>query len=226
MNRILVLWHTSIGKKIAMAVTGVILVVFLISHMISNVTVLIDPQHLDDYAEWLRTFGPLLWILRIGLLAAAVIHIVAAWQLTAMARRARPTSYQRHDKLVATYAARTMRWGGVLILIFLVYHLLHFTTGMIDPRFTVHPDFRSGEVGRNVIVGFQSTPVAIFYIVSMVALGLHFWHGIWSVFQTLGLNHPAWNRSRRVVTILLAVSVAGGLLLIPLAALLGLLVPG
>ena len=215
MNRILALWQSAIGKKIAMAVSGVLLVLFLVSHMISNVTVLFDPKHLDDYAAWLRSFGPLLWVARLGLIALAVVHILAAWQLTQMARAARPQDYNRHDAQVATYAARTMRWGGVLLLVFLVYHLLHFTTG------TVHPDFRHGEVGRNLIVGLQPPLVAVFYMVATLALGLHFWHGTWSVFQTLGANHPAWNRTRNLIAIALAVLVAGGLFLIPLAALFG-----
>lgn len=217
MSRILALWRTAIGKKVAMAVTGVLLVLFLISHMISNVTIFIDPKHLDDYAAWLRSFGPLLWVARLGLLAVAVIHIVAAWQLTQMARAARPAGYSRHERAVSTYASRTMRWGGVLILVFLVYHILHYTTG------SVHPDFHHGEVGRNLIVGMQSVPVAMFYAVTMVGLGFHFWHGTWSVFQTLGANHPAWNRTRRVVTVLLTLLVAGGFLLIPLGALFGVL---
>ncbi|HRP09375.1 MAG TPA: hypothetical protein PLL69_12900, partial [Gemmatimonadales bacterium] len=124
---------------------------------------------------------------------------------------------QRKDQ-VATYAARTMRWGGVLLLVFIVYHLMHLTFG------NVHPDFRHGQVGRNVIEGLRSPMVAVFYAVSMIALGMHFWHGTWSVFQTLGVNHPAWNRSRNTIAIALAVLVAGGLFIIPVAALLGLTV--
>jgi succinate dehydrogenase / fumarate reductase cytochrome b subunit len=216
-NRILALWQTAIGKKVAMAVSGALLVLFLLSHMISNVTVFIDPVHLDDYGAWLRSFGPLLWVARLGLIALAALHVAAAWQLTHMARGARPEAYSRHERAVSTYAARTMRWGGVLLLVFIVFHLLHYTVG------TVHPDFRHGEVGRNLIVGMQSVPVAAFYAVSMLALGLHLWHGTWSVFQTLGANHPAWNPSRRVVTVLLTLLIAGGFLLIPLGALLGVL---
>lgn len=215
MNRILALWETAIGKKVAMAVSGLVLVGFLISHVISNLTVLWEPQHLDDYGAWLRSFGPLLWVARIGLIAFAVLHITAAWQLTQMARRARPASYERREARVNNYATRTMRWGGVLILVFLVYHLLHFTFG------TVHPDFHHGEVGRNLIVGMNVTWVAVFYLVAMVALGLHFWHGIWSVFATLGAAHPAWARTRRMIAIVLTVMVAGGFILIPLAALFG-----
>lgn len=215
MNRILALWQTAIGKKIAMAASGFLLLLFLVSHMISNVTVLIDPKHLDDYAAFLRSFGPLLWVARAGLLALAVIHIAAAWQLTRMARAARPVDYAKRETQVATYAARTMRWGGVLLLVFIVYHLLHFTTG------TLHPDFHHGEVGRNLIVGLQSPMVAGFYVIAMLALGLHFWHGTWSVFQTIGLNHPAWNRSRNLVAVVITILVAGGFLLIPLSALFG-----
>ena len=217
MNRILAIWGTAVGKKIAMAGSGILLVLFLVSHMISNVTVLIDPQHLDDYAAFLRSFGPLLWVARLGLLALAVIHVTAAWQLTRMAHGARTSSYDRHERRVSTYAARTMRWGGVLLAAFIVFHILHYTTG------TLHPDFREGEVGRNLIVGMQSVPVACFYAVAMLTLGLHLWHGVWSTFQTLGVNHPAWDRTRRGTAVVLAVLVAGGFLLIPLAALLGVL---
>jgi succinate dehydrogenase / fumarate reductase cytochrome b subunit len=217
MTRILALWRSAIGKKVAMAGSGLVLVLFLISHMISNVTVFFDPVHLDNYARWLRSLGPLLWVARIGLIAMAVIHITAAWQLTRMAQAARPTGYQQVERQVATYAARTMRWGGVLLLVFIVFHLLHLTFG------TIHPDFREGEVGHNLIVGMQSVPVALFYAISMVALGAHFWHGIWSVFQTLGANHPEWNRTRRAVVVLLTVVVAGGFLAIPLGALFGVL---
>ncbi len=217
MNRVIALWRSAIGKKIVMAVSGVVLVLFLISHMISNVTVFFDPVHLDNYGRWLRSLGPLLWVARLGLIAMAVLHITAAWQLTTMARAARPDGYQQVERQVATYAARTMRWGGVLLLAFIVFHLLHLTFG------TLHPDFHEGEVGRNLITGLQPIPVALFYAVSMVALGAHFWHGIWSVFQTLGVNHPDWNRTRRATVVILTLVVAGGFLAIPLGALFGVL---
>jgi succinate dehydrogenase / fumarate reductase cytochrome b subunit len=217
MNRLLALWQTAIGKKVAMAVSGILLVGFLISHMASNVLIFVDPSKLDAYGEWLRSFGALLWVARAGLLAMVAVHILAAYQLTQMARAARPQPYARAEHRVSTYAARTMRWGGVLIAVFVVYHILHFTTG------TLHPDFRPGEVGANLISGLQVTWTAAFYAVVMVAIGAHFWHGIWSVFQTLGLNHPSWNRTRATVAVGLTVLVAGGFLSIPLAALFGLL---
>ena len=215
MNRLVALWQTTVGKKVVMAVTGVLLILFLVSHAVSNFLVFVNPQHLDDYGAWLRSFGPLLWVARLGLLTTATLHIVAAWQLTQMSRVARPTDYNEHDLRVATYAARTMRWGGVLLLAFLVFHILHLTLGV------VHPDFREGMVSENLKTGLAVMPVAVFYAVAMVFLGLHFGHGIWSMFQTLGCNHPAWNRSRTVIAIGLAILVAGGLLSIPLAALLG-----
>ncbi len=215
MNRFRALWASTIGKKVVMATTGLIMVLFLISHMISNVLIFSNPAHLDHYAAWLRSLGPVLWAVRAVLLASLLLHILAAWQLTRRAHAARPERYSRHEKLVATYAARTMRWGGVLLAVFIVFHILHFTTG------TFHPDFHPGEVGRNVIEGMAVKPVAVFYLVAMLALGLHFWHGIWAVFQTLGVDQPAWNRSRRVIAIGLAIAVAGGFATIPLAALLG-----
>jgi len=214
-NRVFALWGTTVGKKVAMAATGVIMILFLVSHMISNVLIFRNPEHLDSYAAWLRSLGPALWIARAALLAAVGIHIAAAYQLTLLARRARPVAYSRHEYRVATYASRTMRWGGVLLLLFIVFHILHYTTG------TFHPDFHPGEVGRNVVTGFQVTPVAVLYLVAMLFLGLHLSHGTWSAFQTLGLNHPAYNRSRRWFAWGLAILVAGGLATIPAAAILG-----
>ena len=215
MNRLSALWGTTVGKKVAMAVTGIVMILFLVSHMISNVLIFKNPEHLDGYAAWLRSLGAALWLARAGLIACVGIHIAAAYQLTMLARRARPVAYSKHEYQVATYASRTMRWGGVLLLLFIVFHILHFTTG------TFHPDFHPGEVGRNVIEGFAVTPVAIFYFVAMFFLGLHLSHGIWSALQTLGLNHPSYNRSRRLVALGLAIAVAGGLATIPAAAILG-----
>lgn len=217
MNRLLALWHTAVGKKVAMALSGILLVAFLVSHMASNVLVFADPAKLDAYAEWLRGFGPLLWVARAGLLALVAIHIAAAYQLTRQAQAARSVRYAKAEHQVSTYAARTMRYGGVLIAVFIVYHILHYTTGHL------HPDFVPGEVGRNLVVGMQVKWTAAFYAVVMVALGAHFYHGIWSVFQTLGLNHPSWNRTRITLAVGLTLVVAGGFLSIPLAALAGLL---
>ncbi len=215
MNRLREFWRSAIGKKVVMAVTGVIGLLFLISHVISNLLVFSDPHHLDEWGEWLRSLGPALYLARAVLLAAVILHVIAAWQLTRMATAARPIGYDRHEMRVATYAARTMRWGGVVLLAFIVFHILHLTWGQF------HPDFIPGAVGHNLISGLAVTPVAIFYAVAMIALGMHFAHGVWSTFQTLGLNHPAWNRSRIVIAVAATILIAGGFLLIPLAALFG-----
>lgn len=217
MNRLTALWHSAIGKKVVMAVTGLIGLLFLISHVISNLLVFTDPHHLDEWGAFLRSLGPALWLARLGLIAAVVLHVVAAVQLTRMSVAARPTAYAKSERRVATYAARTMRWGGLLLFAFIIFHILHMTWGQF------HPSFHEGQVGRNLITGLAVTPVAIFYALAMLALGMHLAHGIWSVFQTLGLNHPAWNRSRMVVGLALAVLIAGGFLAIPLAALFGVL---
>lgn len=220
MNWIRAFLRSLIGKKIVMAVTGILLVGFLVSHMASNILVFRDPESLDHYAEWLRSFGPLLWVARLGLLALAVVHVVLAVQLTRINRKARPEGYTRLVPSASTWGARTMRVGGFLLLFFIVFHILHFTTG------TVHPDFVPGAVGRNLILGFQLQPaVAAFYIVAMLALGLHLSHGVWSFFQTLGLNHPHWNRARQVTAWVLALAIAGGLLVIPAGVLAGWVTP-
>lgn len=199
-----------------MAVTGILLVGFLLSHMASNILIFKDPSALDAYAEWLRSFGPLLWVARLGLLAVAALHVWSAIALTRMNRAARPVGYGRLTPAASSWGARTMRVGGFVLLFFIVFHILHFTTG------TLHPDFLAGDVGQNVIVGFQLQPaVAAFYLVAMLALGLHLSHGVWSFFQTLGLHHPRWNGLRRVVAWTLAVLIAGGLGLIPLGVLAG-----
>jgi succinate dehydrogenase / fumarate reductase cytochrome b subunit len=215
MNRLFALWGTTVGKKVAMAATGIVMILFLVSHMISNVLIFRNPEHLDNYAAWLRSLGPALWAARAGLLACVLIHIAAAYQLTMRARAARPVAYAKHEYRVATYASRTMRWGGVLIAVFIVFHILHFTTG------TFLPGWHAGLVGANVKLGFESVPVALFYLVSLLFLGLHLSHGIWSAFQTLGVNHPAYNASKRWIAFGFAIAIAGGLATIPAAAILG-----
>jgi succinate dehydrogenase / fumarate reductase cytochrome b subunit len=209
-------WRSHVGRKITMAVTGILLVGFLLSHMASNILVFKDPAALDAYAAWLRGFGPLLWVARLGLLALAGLHVWSALALIRANREARPVGYARHALASSTWGARSMRVGGFILLFFIVFHILHFTTG------TVHPDFVPGRVGGNLIAGFRLQPaVAAFYIVAMVALWLHLTHGVWSFFQTLGLNHPRWNRSRLVLAWALAIVIAGGLLVIPVGVLAG-----
>jgi succinate dehydrogenase / fumarate reductase cytochrome b subunit len=213
------LFDSSIGKKVVMAVTGLILFGFVIGHMIGNLQVFLGAKELNDYSLFLHDFlhGAGLWIARTVLLASVVLHIWAAYSLTVMNRAARQVGYREWKARESTYASRTMRWSGVLLLAFIIYHLLHFTTG------TLHPDFVPGDVYHNVIVGLRQTPAAIFYIISMVALGFHLYHGSWSMLQTLGLNHPRWNKLRFAVSVALAAAVVVGNLSFPATILAGIL---
>jgi succinate dehydrogenase / fumarate reductase cytochrome b subunit len=152
---------------------------------------------------------------RTVLLLATILHIHSAYSLTRDARAARPAGYARRDVLISTVGSRTMRWGGVLLLVFIVYHILHFTTG------TVHPDFVRGQVYDNLVTGLRVPAVAVFYLLAMLALALHLSHGAWSLFQTLGLTHPRLERGRRGLAVVLAIVVPAGFAAIPLAVLLG-----
>jgi succinate dehydrogenase / fumarate reductase, cytochrome b subunit len=206
-----------IGKKVVMAVTGAVLVGFLVVHMAGNLLAFQGPAALNDYSAFLKSSLPVLWGARLVLLASAVLHIHAALALTVLARGARPAPYARLRPRASTVASRLMRAGGVLLAAFIVFHLLHFTTG------TLHPDFAGHDVYRNVVTGFQSRPVALFYLVALVALAFHIQHGVWSLFQTLGLNHPHVNGVRRGLARALAVALGLGFAAIPVAVLAGLL---
>jgi succinate dehydrogenase / fumarate reductase cytochrome b subunit len=216
MNRALLFWRSTIGKKAVMAVTGVILIGFLISHMTSNLLVFSGPDAINGYAVFLRKSPPLLWTARGILLLAAILHIVAALQLTRLDRAARPRGYERYQPQASTFASRTIRWGGVVILLFVVYHLLHFTVG------TLHPGFVHLDPYHNVTTGFAVEWVAALYIVAMLAIGLHLYHGTWSAFRTLGLVQPSRDPFRRRVAAGLAIVIWLGFTLVPVAVLIGL----
>jgi len=209
--------RSSIGRKVVMAATGVILVGFVIAHMIGNLQVYIGPEAMNGYAVWLRQalHGAGLWIARAILLAAVVLHIWAATSLTLSSRRARPVGYREQKWKESTYASRTMRWGGVIILLFVIYHILHMTTG------TVHQSFIEGDVYHNFVAGFRVVPVSVFYIFAMLALGLHLKHGVWSMFQTLGVSHPRAMRAAHVLAWIVALVVVVGNISFPLAVMAG-----
>ena len=198
-NPIVRFWRSAVGKKWVMAVTGIMLLGFVLFHMIGNLKVYLGASHLDEYAEWLRTLGEpfaprtvFLWILRVGLVAAFFFHIVSAAQLTRMNHQSRPVGYQSpRDYVAANFASRTMRWTGVIVGLFVIFHLLDLTWG------TANPDFVRGDVYENLIHSFQRVPVAIVYILANIALAIHIFHGAWSMFQSLGLNNPRWNQARR-----------------------------
>jgi succinate dehydrogenase / fumarate reductase cytochrome b subunit len=208
---------SSIGRKVIMAITGLILFGFVLGHMIGNLQVYLGPEALNHYAVFLRQMlhGAGLWIVRATLLAAVSLHIWAATSLTLESWRARPVGYQEQKWKESTYASRTMRWGGVIILLFVIYHLLHFTTG------TVHPSFIEGDVYHNFVTGFQSVPVSIAYIVAMIALGLHLRHGVWSMCQTLGVSHPRYIRLAHIAAWLFAALIVIGNISFPVTVLAG-----
>lgn len=210
---------SSIGRKVIMAVTGVVLFGFVIGHLVGNLQVYQGPEKLNAYAQALRHFPALLWAARIGLLLAVGLHIWSAASLTRSNRAARAHGYDRWDARSSTYASRTMRWSGVIVLLFVAYHLLHFTVGA---RF-VHPRFVHGDVYHNVITGFQNPLVSIFYIVAMLALGLHLYHGAWSMLQTVGVSHPTLDRVRYALAATIAAVIVLGNISMPVAVLSGLI---
>lgn len=217
-NPVRAMWDSTVGKKVVMAVTGLIGIGFVLGHMIGNLQVFQGAERLNAYGALLH--GPLnegLWAVRVVLIACVVLHVVAAYQLTQRDKAARPMGYVRREPQVSTLAARTMRVGGVLLLAFIVFHILHFTTGTIRPTGTFEP----GNVYGNVVGSFQIPWVTAFYVVAMLALGLHLYHGVWSSVRTLGVARPSPTPLRRPAAVVLAIVIAGGFALVPLAVLLG-----
>ena len=223
MRWILDFYRSSLGKKWVMALTGIILFGFVLAHMLGNLKVYQGPAAFNHYAEGLRTVGKpflghgqALWIARLALLGAVLLHIQAAWVTTRKSRAARPRRYQVRTPVQTTYAERTMRWGGVIILLFVLYHLAHFTWGFD----WAHPDFRAGDPYHNFVVGFRAWPVALFYVVAQVFLAFHLYHGLWSMFQSMGVT-PAGNDWRRPFATVFALVILAGNLSFPLAVLAG-----
>src|SRR5262245_61536372 len=217
MNRARRVLEPTVGKKIVMAVTGILLFGFVAPHMIGNLQIYLGAESLNRYSVFLHEVlhGAGLWIARAVLLTAAVLHVWAATSLTLVARAARPVAYREWRAREATYASRSMRVSGVLLLAFILYHLLDLTFGTVNPSFDEH------DVYHNVIAGFRVVPVALFYVAAMGALGMHLWHGVYSMFQTLGVSHPRYERlARRAATAFAAALVAGNVSF-PLAVLLG-----
>jgi succinate dehydrogenase / fumarate reductase, cytochrome b subunit len=217
-------YRSAVGKKWVMAVTGILIMGYVFAHMVGNLKVYLGAEEFNHYGEFLRDLlVPLLprtvtlWLLRIGLIVAFAFHIHAAASLTLMNRRAHAEGgyVSRRDWQAANAASRSMRWTGVVILLFLVWHLADLTWG------TVNPDFVRGDVYRNFVATFERPAVSALYIVAVLALGLHLFHGSWSLFQSLGLNNPRWNSWRRSFAIGFAAIVTVGNLSFPIAVLTG-----
>jgi succinate dehydrogenase cytochrome b subunit len=220
MTRVRALWHSSVGKKAVMAVTGLIMVAYLITHVLANLLVFQGPEKINAYSAFLHGTGGALWAARLVLLAAVVLHVVAAVQLTARRQRARPVGYAAgREPQVSTFASRTIRWGGALILLFLVYHIMHFTLG------TVHTSFIEGNPYHNVATGFGNPLVVVFYELAMVAVGLHLYHGIWSSGRSLGVSTSSPRPLRRQLALALSAIVWAGFTAIPIAVYAGVIRP-
>ena len=216
-------WGTTVGRKAVMAVTGVIFLLFVIAHMLGNLKVFFGVTVFDAYSEHLRTLGAeivgysgVLWIIRVVLLASVVLHVTAAASLWWRARRARPVSYRHRRTASGSYSAFTMRWGGVVLLLFIVWHILDLTTG------TVNPAGAGAGAYEKLVASFDRPLVALFYLLAVLALGLHIGHGLWSAVQTLGGTSTARQRAWRTLSIAVAVAVTVGFAIIPISVMTGL----
>lgn len=203
------------GKKIVMAVSGLILWGFLIGHMAGNLQVFLGPKVFNHYAETLKSMPPLLWGTRITLLIAVGLHIWSAFALMRLKNAARPVGYVKKASVASTYASRTMYWSGPILLAFIIYHLMHFTIGIGGTP------FEEGLAYENLVRGFQVIPVALFYLISMGLLCMHLYHGLWSMTQTLGFHHPQYTPKIRVAAKLIAFVLFVGFASIPVAVLAG-----
>jgi succinate dehydrogenase cytochrome b subunit len=217
-------YRSTIGKKIIMAVTGLIGIAFVIGHMLGNLQVFIGQDKFDGYAATLH--GPLaelLWGVRIVLVVSVLLHVLMAWQLTQRAKAARPTGYKKREAQVSTLASRTMRWGGVLLVVFIVLHILHFTLGTIDPTGVFHTTDAKGrhDIYGVVVASFRIWWVSAFYILTMIFLGLHLYHGAWSSLRTLGVARPSGHPLKRRISAVIAFAVWLGFTLVPLGVLAG-----
>jgi succinate dehydrogenase / fumarate reductase cytochrome b subunit len=209
------LYGSTLGKKYFMAVTGVLLFGFVVGHMVGNLQIYLGAEIYNAYAHKLQSLGPVLWLIRAVLFSIVAAHIVFAVQLWLRNRQSRPVKYRVFEPPAVDYAARTMVWSGPIIGLFIVYHLLHFTVG------STHHDFIRGDVYHNVVSSFQIWWVSGFYIVANLLLAIHLYHGLWSLFQTIGWDHPRFGRVRRWIAVVFALVIGAGNVSMPLAVLAG-----
>jgi succinate dehydrogenase / fumarate reductase cytochrome b subunit len=230
MSLIVNFYSSTIGKKVAMALSGLVLVLFVVGHMAGNLKIFagINPASgdykIDDYGRFLRTMGAemlgesgVLWLVRVVLLACLVVHAVSGILLARANRAAKPEGYKVKSYRSANAASLTMIYGGLFLLFFVVFHILHFTTG------TLHWSFVEGEVYANVWQSFRNFLTAAFYVVAMALLALHLYHGTWSMFQTLGVDTPRWNKGLRTLAKVVAVTIFVGFSAVPVSIAFGVL---
>ena len=210
-------YASMVGKKVVMGVTGLIGIGFVILHSLGNLLVFRGPAAINSYSHFLKSTGELLWTLRIVLIVAVVLHVVAAVQLTRQSRSARPIDYTKLEPQVATIASRTMRWGGALLLIFIILHILHFTTGTIKPGGV----FSKQDVYVNVVASFRIWWVSLFYVIAMIALGLHIFHGAWSSVRSIGVSPASPEPLHKRISLVIAILVWAAFTAVPVAVFAG-----
>ena len=223
------LYATAVGKKYTMAITGIGLIGFVVFHMIGNLKMYFGPSDLNEYAHFLEKLlypilpkTVMLWILRAGLIAMAVLHVHAAYSLTVLNRKARSVKYQSaRDYEVASFASRSMRITGVVVLLFIVWHLLDLTFGAVNSYTGTKDAEGLKDVYGAVVYSFDRIPVALFYVLANIALGVHLFHGVWSLFQSMGWNNPRFNKWRRQIAAGVATIVVVGNVSFPVAAMAG-----
>ena len=226
LDRAVRFYTAPIGKKAVMAVTGVILVGYVIAHLLGNLQIYsANHEQINAYAAFLHNPNNVvaLWAARSVLLLAVILHIVAAVQLFFQNRATRPVAYIKKDDVPSSYAARTMIWSGPIVGAFVIFHILHLTVGAVLPTRDVGGLAITPDVRYNVISGFQNYAVSGFYIFAMILLCMHLYHGMWSMFQSLGISHPRYTRKLKKGAAILAILIAIGNCSIPIAAMIGLL---
>ncbi len=217
MGRLRGFYASMVGKKVVMGATGLIGIGFVILHSLGNLLVFRGPAAINSYSHFLKSTGELLWALRTVLVVAVILHVIAAAQLTVQSRAARPIGYTKRESQVATIASRTMRGGGVLLLVFIVLHILHFTTGTIKPAGV----FSAEDVYANVVASFRIWWVALFYVLAMVFLGLHLFHGAWSSVRSIGVSPPSPQPLHRKLSLVIAILVWTAFTAVPVAVFFG-----
>ncbi len=217
---------SSIGSKVIMALTGLGLVLFVIIHMTGNLQMFIGQEAMNNYAVTLRKVPLLLWVARLGIIGFFVFHVFDGLRLKLKNRAARPEAYASQNTVRATFASRTMAISGVLILVFLIYHLLHFTLGVTNPdHFALIDAQGRPDVFNMVVYGFQNVIVASGYVLAMVLLFAHLSHGAASWLQSLGWHHPKVNAAAKIIAPAVTWLVCLGFVSVPLAVLFGILKP-
>jgi succinate dehydrogenase / fumarate reductase cytochrome b subunit len=223
-TRALTLNDTTIGKKMVMAVSGLVLFGFVIGHMLGNLQIFLGPKPFNEYSKFLHDTPTLLWGTRLALLVAVVAHILSATQLTILNRSARPIAYKKKKSRTTSYAARTMVWGGLIVLFYIFYHIAHLTLGFTKGLGYEHlPNDANGlpDVYFNVVQSFKVPWCAGLYVAANVVLGFHLYHGSWSLLQSLGLSHRRYDETVRSAASAIALATTAGFLAVPIAVYLG-----